>query len=394
MTRLLASLLLVAAVGAAVIVGRGDSEAQAEWVLLTVERGATSPVRTRVVAQSAVGEPLVELSEGLVEARGPSPAPDGRRVVFAGRQADEDPWSLWEVDVTGDGLHEIATDREAREPAYADHGRVVYSGRVDDGWALFVRGPSGTDRLTYRPGDQRWPAVLATGRIVFADRGPEDDAPRRYLWMQQDGTGAELLIAGTPGTHLVGPVREVAPNTVRFLERAEDGTVAARVVDIARLDAGQRMEPPAAPQVGLLAGADRVVDAVTVSARAPISVVDPAKAKGVLFGIDAGLSDRTPNPSAGPAVALRVVSTDGQLGTLPLAADGSYFVEVPADRPLRLETLDASGQIVRGPSDWLWVRPNESRGCVGCHEPRTLAPPNRVPLALEEGPVQLPGGSR
>ena len=45
------------------------------------------------------------------------------------------------------------------------------------------------------------------------------------------------------------------------------------------------------------------------------------------------------------------------LGTVPLAADGSFFVEVPADR-----------RVVNNQLFWLYARPGERRSCVGCHE--------------------------
>jgi hypothetical protein len=31
---------------------------------------------------------------------------------------------------------------------------------------------------------------------------------------------------------------------------------------------------------------------------------------------------------------------------------------------------------------WMWVRKGTSRGCVGCHENKELAPENRVTQAL------------
>lgn len=95
------------------------------------------------------------------------------------------------------------------------------------------------------------------------------------------------------------------------------------------------------------------------------------------------------------------LGSDGLLGEVPLAADGSFLLDLPADVPLRFETVDSHGRLVRGPSAWLWVRPNEKRGCVGCHENPELAPEDRVPDALNAAPVslapvpsRLAGGSR
>jgi len=53
-------------------------------------------------------------------------------------------------------------------------------------------------------------------------------------------------------------------------------------------------------------------------------------------------------------------------------------------------TFNDDDQVVSGPSDWLWVRPFERRGCVGCHEDSELAPENIVPLAINKWPVLVP----
>jgi hypothetical protein len=38
--------------------------------------------------------------------------------------------------------------------------------------------------------------------------------------------------------------------------------------------------------------------------------------------------------------------------------------------------------VVRGQQSWVWGRPGEEHGCVGCHEDLAVAPENRWPLAL------------
>ena len=82
------------------------------------------------------------------------------------------------------------------------------------------------------------------------------------------------------------------------------------------------------------------------------------------------------------------------LGTLPLAADGSFFVEVPADRLLHLQVLDADRRVVNNQVFWLYARPGETRSCLGCHEtPDTAQLSNRFPHAAAVPPVKcLPTG--
>lgn len=77
------------------------------------------------------------------------------------------------------------------------------------------------------------------------------------------------------------------------------------------------------------------------------------------------------------------------LGEVPPAADGSFYVKVPADRPLRLQLIDRDGFAIVNQRAWFWVRPNERRACIGCHEDRELAPANATPLAAGRRPTDL-----
>lgn len=77
------------------------------------------------------------------------------------------------------------------------------------------------------------------------------------------------------------------------------------------------------------------------------------------------------------------------LGEVTPASDGSIYVKVPADRPLRVQLLDEDGMALVNERAWFWVRPNERRVCIGCHENRELAPRNLKPLAGASDPVDL-----
>ncbi|MEE8451893.1 MAG: HEAT repeat domain-containing protein [Thermoguttaceae bacterium] len=78
------------------------------------------------------------------------------------------------------------------------------------------------------------------------------------------------------------------------------------------------------------------------------------------------------------------------LGTMPLAADGSFFVEVPADRLLHLQVLDADRRVVNNQTFWLYARPGETHSCIGCHErPDTTQTANRFPSSATVPPVEM-----
>jgi HEAT repeat protein len=82
-----------------------------------------------------------------------------------------------------------------------------------------------------------------------------------------------------------------------------------------------------------------------------------------------------------------------ELGTVPIAEDGSFFIEVPADVPLALQAVDAEGRSELNEMSWTYVRPGEVRSCIGCHEPRQAAPPQKsgITLALQSPPLKLLG---
>ena len=97
---------------------------------------------------------------------------------------------------------------------------------------------------------------------------------------------------------------------------------------------------------------------------------------------------RSPEPtSASAAHAARETGT--LLGEFSVESDGSFFLQVPARTPFRVETLDESGRVLRTMHSWMWVMPGERRGCIGCHEDRELTPPNRHVLALRKLPQQV-----
>jgi hypothetical protein len=72
------------------------------------------------------------------------------------------------------------------------------------------------------------------------------------------------------------------------------------------------------------------------------------------------------------------------LGEVPVETDGSFFVKLPADVPFFIQTLDQNGMALQTQRGWIWVRRGTSRGCIGCHENKELAPENRATLALRK----------
>ncbi len=145
------------------------------------------------------------------------------------------------------------------------------------------------------------------------------------------------------------------------------------------------------------------------------SVVVEQGETGLLYGLNAYLSDteHSNGINDGRIHSVRVIKTrdhsarppdfglltrsaqkpytieEEALGTVPVESDGSFFMEVPARTPLRLQTLDVDGVVLQTMRSWIWVMPKEARGCIGCHEDRELTPPNRHVLALRRPPHRV-----
>jgi HEAT repeat protein len=80
-----------------------------------------------------------------------------------------------------------------------------------------------------------------------------------------------------------------------------------------------------------------------------------------------------------------------ELGTVPIAEDGSFHIEVPADRPLALQAIDGEGRAVINELSWIYTRPGEQRSCVGCHAPVGSAPGMTTAMATRGKPLELTG---
>ncbi len=90
----------------------------------------------------------------------------------------------------------------------------------------------------------------------------------------------------------------------------------------------------------------------------------------------------------GQSIAANAAFRTRLLGTVPIQADGSFSVDVPADVPVRFELADEDGRMLVHETEFNSVRPGETKGCVGCHENRKDASPNSRPLALDHPPAQ------
>jgi hypothetical protein len=130
------------------------------------------------------------------------------------------------------------------------------------------------------------------------------------------------------------------------------------------------------------------------------STLNPDLNVGNFIALNSYLSaDESRGHISTPIAQVRVLTAnssggkDRSLGEAPVETDGSFYVQVPANSPIRFVLLDAKGQSIREERGWIWTRPGENRGCPGCHGDKAVAPENHWPLTLRrfDTPTRLGG---
>jgi len=418
----------------------------------------------RLVLVPPSGKPRV-LTASFHSAADPEVSFDGKSILFAGKRDASDPWCVFEMKADGSGARPITCGKAgARQPVYQSTVYTITATNVEP-WVqvAFVgedpgeRNEAGvapntslwsckTDgtalrRLTFNLSNDRDPAILPDGRMVYAGwlRSPGREPADRValLGVNEDGTDYQTY-AGDQGLRVKQMPAATVNGLVVFVEAdrvAADGAGRLASVDQARPlhtyrsltgeNDGLFRAPSPLPDGRLLvawrpnetrtpfaihrfdpatgAREDAFTDPAWHSVQARLvaprpmpdarsSVVRDDDPEGKLYTIDVGIQAPGQVLPKGTVKSVRVVegvaSTADRpvvrrlLGDVAIADDGSYQVQVPANTPVQLELLDASGAVLRT-SAWLWVRNHAAQGCVGCHEDPERTPPNRLMKALE-----------
>jgi len=215
-------------------------------------------------------------------------------------------------------------------------------------------------------------APLPDGKLLLSARPTDKSRPTFGLYLYEDG--AVRLLYDDPDNHLLAPA--VGGNTKRpeilistVVPDTPFGYLA--VLDCYEIDQAEREHL----RKGSVASV-RVIEGIPLR---------HSGADGPTFFSAPGREDE-PQIHANSATGYIPARI---LGEVPPAEDGSVYLKVPADRPLRLQLLDREGFAIVDERSWFWVRPNERRVCIGCHESRELAPRNAVPQAVRRVPTDL-----
>jgi hypothetical protein len=361
---------------------------------------------------------------------------DGRRLLFAGKQNASDRWSIWEFAFEDRSVRKVmGGDSDVIRPLYLPGDRFVYSRRTALGFQLEAAKLDGSGRLplTYVAASALPETVLADGRILFQagfplGTGLDHGAVPELFLVYSDGSGVESYRCdhGVPrwgGTQLTSGdvVFTHGSRLARFTSPlATEAPIAAPRADYAgamvetnsgqwlmsaRRGAGSQYElvqwKPGAPSLeNVLSrrGVDLVEPVLLAPRKRPNrhpSALHPWDYANVL-----ALDVRQSRDGAlkGTPVTVRLEGLDANgnalaMGNAPVESDGSFFVKVPADKPIRFTLLDEKGAALREEHGWFWMRKGEQRYCVGCHAGPEHAPENSVPQVLlrTTTPVDLTG---
>ncbi len=394
---------------------RGGERFPAGAQVLVLENGKSSSL---VAGFAATADPVVSF--------------DGTKVLFAGKREPHDPWQIWEVAVGGSNAKRItAGGTDCIRPLYLPGDRVVYARKVDGRFTLETVSHDGGAalQLTYSPGNALPTDVLRDGRILFEAAFPlgKGQSPEIYT-VYSDGSGVEAyrcdhgarreggkqaasgdVVFATE--HGVG--RFTSPLAHGVAMKASPGEYAGDVAEVAsgeylvawRSDEKGRYSlqkwnaNTGAVETVLAASTTDFVQPMLVTSRPvpnhhPSGLHDWNYANLLCLNAYASKYDFSP----GTIASIRLYTTNEKgkpklLGSSNVEADGSFYVQVPADRPLQIELLDWQGKTLRREQGWWWMRKGEQRVCVGCHSGPERAPENAVPAVLVKSttPVNLTG---
>jgi len=380
-----------------------------------------------------------QLSEEFVAAASPSLSHDGRYLFFQGKKLDTEPWQIWMLDLHRKSYSRITDLPEhCTDPVPLPDETVIFSREsrvngtiVSDLWRCGTDGCCLT-RITHQPALNGEATILSEGRILYlsSQQVPEAQDPVLMV-MRPDGTKSEIYTPGCCGWNPVTGGSESADGYIYFIS---SGGRLSRVLHRRPLHTFENLSEEInglfsavtplpdggclvsyTPSTGdpfalytfspvrgdtpelLYRGNGNVTDPLWVMAleerpRKLPSAVNSENPTGLLMSQNINHSMLPVHPGIiGDSVAksIRISYLEGKQAILQTEEDGSFYLKLDADQPFRIETLNDSGETVRGPSDWIYLRPNERRACTGCHANPELAPENTQPMAVKKDPLEV-----
>jgi hypothetical protein len=398
---------------------------------------------------------LIRLSAGFFAAADPQVSFDGTRILFSGQHTQGDRWQLWEMNLDGSNRRQVTNCAEdCLRGAYLPADEIAVTAEEAKGThplsylAVLKSDGSGFHRITFGDAAFQLETVLRDGRIVASAPWPlvgtEQPGARILYTLRPDGTAlesfrcehrdnaiqadaAELddgslvfvrkptteapgtgelmrIQQGAAGAKLLGP-RQVIFESPRAVSDEEllvakrtasthgDTRFEVYLFDLKTATLGPRVY--ADPQLSSIQPTPVIARTVP---KHYWDTLNPQSPTGNFISLDSYSSSDAPHGRISGRIAnVRVFTLDADgherpLGDAPVESDGSFFVQVPANWPVRFVLLDSTGQIIREERSWIWTRPGEERGCTGCHGDKAIAPQNHWPETLRRFDTPTPFG--
>jgi hypothetical protein len=363
---------------------------------------------------------------------------DGEWVMFSGKKNATDAWQIWEINLRDRKVRQVvSTKADAVRPLYLPGGRLVWAQKTSNGFELDstedsrrqeqvlnpAAGP-GITPLTYFRASAFPTGVLHDGRILFEAGFPfgSTATPDIYL-VYADGSGVEsyrcdhgrgrwgarqlasgdvVFTHGTsmarfssplaheaavnaPAAQYAGSIAETA--SAAWLVSARRATQAHYSIQSWKPDSGSHAQPAQLRPLLASPGED-LVDPVVVAPRIRPnrhpSALHPWSYAN-LMALDARISRENMLRETPAEVRVEVQDANGNAriaGKATVEQDGSFYVRVPGDRPIRFSLLGKKGAVLRQEKGWFWARSGEQRYCVGCHAGPERGSENHVPATL------------
>jgi len=390
---------------------------------------------------------LTVLTSDFYSACYPEISYDGRNMLFAAQKEEGSLWQVWEMNLRNRKYRKIlSTEENCADPVYLPKGRMAFirhtvNDTVKEADCLYTGNLDGTmiRQVTFSPHSNFATAVLKDGRFLTVARQifPEVDDPMLMV-MRPNGTKYDMFYMAPEGSTILSRVRETDGSRLFFIESDNTDGPGGKLISISYnrpLHTKENLSSeingtfnavlpkqsgtilvsyrkpgsghfalyefdPAEKKLGEIVYEDEkynVLDVVAaekyVRPRDLPNEVDLMVKTGLLLCQDVnmlGFESTLNTNTAQKATRVEVLGVDSSYGIVPVAKDGSIYLKILADKPFRIRTLDKNNNVVNGPCTWLWVRPNERRGCVGCHEDQELVPHNMIPLAVKKDPEIIP----
>ena len=326
---------------------------------------------------------------------------------------------LYRMNADGSGIRQLSFgDIAEYDPAVLPDGRIIYcrweyTDRHDSMFhGLWTINPDGTGTAHYYGNYTRSPNVIVEALpLPESNRVIAQAAPHHFNFK-----GSIISIDPAKGEDGLEPITRLTPE-VGFPETPEAPANSGRYAGAYPVTDDLFFVSYLEKETGEMAiylldtfgGREFIHRAPKTSCYSPIPLrarpVPPVRASALpkqaqvsttgTFSISDVYQSRQPIPP-GSAQFLRVIELLDQvaeiyprvgagnasqprkiLGEVPVAEDGSVAFEAPAGKPLQFQLLDANRMAVMNMRTFVYLQPGEVSSCIGCHEPKTDAPPTK-----------------